>query len=408
MKATGLVGLGRSLPEMTRDPRTMGWARGAGAAALLAGLAFWATEQLMSWHWPVFAAVALGVATTAPALAALRRPLGAWFVIASGLAVTTAVGPVPGAGSWPWPMSSWVVMLAVLGVAGARATRVRAVVAAVSTALVVVAPAALTVGLPAAWVALAWAHVAAAVIVGRAVRARGAARLMAHEEAERRVAWQERARIAREMHDVLAHRLSLIALQAEAASVEFPHAESALQSRLEFLRSTAAQGLREMRTVLGVLRDEDGGDAPRDPVPGLGEVVALLEEQRRAGIEVRADIPTLRPPAGDPAGELSIEAEAAVYRTLQEALSNAARHGAAGAAVDVELSWEANRLLVRVENPTDSALGDPAASGGWGLRGMRERVEAVGGALRTGSSRGGSRFAVAADFPRHHSTGDRS
>jgi len=377
------------------------WARASAVAALLAGLAFWTVDQLLSWHWPLPLAVTLGLVTTAPALAALRWPLGAWFVTAAAVELTvTTVGPAPAPGSWPWPMGSWAVLLLVLGIVGFRATRARAVAVAVATALVVVPPATVTVALPLAWAALAWVHVAAAVIVGRVVRARGEARATAHDEAERRVVWQERARIAREMHDVLAHRLSLIALQAEAASVEFPHIDHALQARLEILRSTAAQGLRELRTVLGVLRSDDE-DAPRGPVPGLDGIGALLEEQRSAGLDVRAHIPSLRPPVGDRTGGLSTEAELAVYRTLQEALSNAARHGASGASVDVELVWDARQLSVRVENPTRPAIGDPTAVKGWGLRGMRERVEAVGGVLTTGSNGlGPTRFAVSADFPR--------
>jgi signal transduction histidine kinase len=386
------------------------WIRAVAVVALLACLAFWAVEQLLSWQWQLPLAVMLGLATTAPALVVLRWPLGVWLVTAATLelAVITVVGPAPAPGSWPWPMGSWVVLLLVLGIVGFRATRAQAVAVAVATSALVVAPAMVTVAMPLAWAALAWIHVAAAVIVGRVVRARGTARAMARDEAERRVVWQERARIAREMHDVLAHRLSLIALQAEAASIEFPHAERALQARLEVLRSTAAQGLREMRTVLGVLRPDDE-DAPRAPVPGLGGVTALLEEQRRAGLDVRAHIPSLRPPADDRAGGLSTEAELAVYRTLQEALSNAARHGAYGAAVDVELVWDARRLLVRVENPTGPAVREPAAPKGWGLRGMRERVEAVGGVLTTGSKgHGQARFAVVADFPRRLPNGASS
>ena len=324
------------------------------------------------------------------------------LVLAAACAVALAgmvaafVGYGRGAVEWPWAAASFVVLLVLVGIVGWVLTPHRAVAVGAVIALVVVVVATVAAGSPVSVVVLAVVHVAVAVAFGQLLRAAGLARAGARREAEQRVVWHERARIAREMHDVLAHRLSLIALQAEAAVVEFVDIDVAVQDRFEVLRSTAAEGLREMRTVLGVLRED--GRAPRRPVPGLGSITVLLEEHRRAGLDVRARTDVVDEWPGRSATGLPAGVEVAVYRTLQEALSNAARHGVRGGPVDVELIEGPAELLLRVGNPVPPTDGERVAEAGWGLRGMRERVEAVGGMVSAGPE-ADARFAVAAHFP---------
>ncbi len=370
------------------------------AGSLLAGFAAGAIVQLLSWLVPVPVAVALGVTATVPAMAVRRWPLPVWAVTASALTVSTFLGYGQGALRWPWPAASCAVMLLTLAGLGFACQTRWGVAAGATTALVVVVPATVTVGLPVGVVGLAVVFVALAVTFGQALRARSLARGAAQREAEQRVVWQERARIAREMHDVVAHRLSLITVQAEAATVEFPDLDEPARARFETLRSTAAR--REVRSVLGVLRDDAA--APREPVPGLAAVPALLDEHRRAGVDVRT--PTDHPDAvtAETVGRLPAAVELAAYRTLQEALSNAARHGAPDAPVDVELTCGGRELVLRVRNRLAPAPREDPAGVGFGLRGMRERVEAAGGVLSAGpdSSAG---FAITARFPHQQSQG---
>ena len=202
----------------------------------------------------------------------------------------------------------------------------------------------------------------------------------------------ERARVSRELHDVVAHHISMIAVQAETARLTTAGLPAAGAQRLLAIGDTARAALTEMRRLLGVLREDTRADiADRQPQPGLQQLNELLDEARDAsgsGIRliVRGHMAAL-----DPGIEL------AAYRIVQEALTNARRH-AESAAVDVELHYTADALRLRVR---DNGPGPPPAtppSGGHGLLGMRERAAAVGGELRTGSAYGGG-FAVEATLP---------
>jgi signal transduction histidine kinase len=181
----------------------------------------------------------------------------------------------------------------------------------------------------------------------------------------------ERARIARELHDVVAHHVSMIAVQAEAARITTPGLPEEGGRRLLAIGDTARTALTEMRRLLGVLR-EDAGTAPtRRPQPGLRQLNELIDEAREVGrastrLIVRGAVGPL-----DPGLELT------VYRIVQEALTNARRH-APGAAVDVELDYTPGELLVRVR---DSGPGGAPDAGGHGLTGMRERAGMLGGTV---------------------------
>ncbi len=202
---------------------------------------------------------------------------------------------------------------------------------------------------------------------------------------------RERARIARELHDVVAHHISMIAVQAENARLTTPGMPGAGAQRLSAIGDTARAALTEMRRLLGVLREDASTEAAqRRPQPGLRQLAELLDEARDATGAGTRLILRGTPVALDPGVEL------AAYRIVQEALTNSRRH-APGAAVDVELHYagDALRLLIRDNGPGPSA---PAPASGHGLLGMRERAAAVGGQLRTGRAGTGG-FLVEATLP---------
>ncbi|MBB5136887.1 signal transduction histidine kinase [Thermocatellispora tengchongensis] len=241
----------------------------------------------------------------------------------------------------------------------------------------------------------------AAALAGIAHRARGEARAngaagrAAADTLLEHAARGERARIARELHDVVAHHISMVAVQAETARLTTPGMPQAGAERLSAIGDTARAALTEMRRLLGVLREDTGGEASpaaRRPQPGLrlAELNELLDEARAAsGTAVRLIL------CGAPA-ELDPGVELAAYRIVQEALTNARRH-APGAAVDVELHYtgEDLRVSIRDNGPGPAARPGP---GGHGLAGMRERACAVGGELTTGPAPGGG-FLVQAHLP---------
>ncbi len=201
----------------------------------------------------------------------------------------------------------------------------------------------------------------------------------------------ERARIARELHDVVAHHISMIAVQAETARLTTPGMPAAGAQRLSEIGDTARAGLTEMRRLLGVLReDAQAYLADRHPQPGLEQLAGLVDEARESsGARCRLII-SGAPVTVDPGVGL------AAYRIVQEALTNARRH-APGAAVDVEMRYGDGelRLLIR-DNGPGPELATPA--GGHGLHGMRERAVAVGGELRAGAVSVGG-FGVQARLP---------
>jgi len=244
-----------------------------------------------------------------------------------------------------------------------------------------------------------------AVGAAMAQRARGeaarqsAARALLADSLTENLARGERARIARELHDVVAHHISMIAVQAETARLTTTGLPAAGAQRFAEIGDTARAGLTEMRRLLGVLR-EDVGDAlgDRHPQPGLPQLAELIDSAREAsGAGVRL-IVSGQVAAFDPGVEL------AAYRIVQEALTNARRH-APGTAVDVELRYDGDALRLRVRDngpgPGSSAQSPAPASDertGHGLLGMRERAATVGGSLRAGAAAGGG-FLVEAVLP---------
>ncbi|HET7016119.1 MAG TPA: histidine kinase [Streptosporangiaceae bacterium] len=206
----------------------------------------------------------------------------------------------------------------------------------------------------------------------------------------------ERARISRELHDVVAHHISMIAVQAETARLTTPDLPATGAQRLSGIGDTARSALTEMRRLLGVLREDTGAD-PADlrPQPSLRQLNELIDEARDASASTTRLIVRGAPIELDPGVEL------AGYRIIQEALTNSRRH-APGAAVDVELHYAPHELTVCIRDngpgPPVTPPPDGSAATSHGLLGMRERAAAVGGSLRTGRDLCGG-FIVEASLP---------
>ena len=206
----------------------------------------------------------------------------------------------------------------------------------------------------------------------------------------------ERLRIAREMHDVLAHRVSLLSLHAGALEFHPDASSEEVADAAGVIRASAHAALEELRDVIGVLREGPPASAPEPPQPTLADVPALVDECQAAGMRVRC---RLAVPADAP---LPAALGRAAYRIVQEGLTNARKH-APGAAVDVTISAQAGSPLV-VEVLSRRAVGvgapgPPALPGaGTGLVGLAERVELAGGALEHGPDAAGD-FVLRATLP---------
>jgi signal transduction histidine kinase len=254
------------------------------------------------------------------------------------------------------------------------------------------------------WESLAWGTVFTLIIVlwGMVVRSRRQLVVSLRDRAERaeneqqlRVAQAralERTRIAREMHDVLAHRISLLSLHAGALEIRPGAAPEEVAGAAGVIRASAHQALQDLRDVIGVLREDDGVRPPDRPQPTLAEVAALAGESRDAGVKVRLDVRV------DETGVPELTGRTA-YRIVQEALTNARKH-APGTVVTVTLTGAPSTgLTVDVRNPLPVSPVPGAIPGtGTGLIGLAERATLAGGRLAHGRTPQGE-FAVTAWLP---------
>jgi signal transduction histidine kinase len=341
--------------------------------------------------------ITIGIAPWAPRTAAVAHlaALGALGLLTAGSS----------AGPWPVPVTGIIGLSVLLVVLGVRTTwRLTAVVWAAAT----VVPLVLVAVSPGRWdQADVWTASfvvsagdtlilsAAAVVIGqrRSIRAElDAARRDADTEQARRRAVEERARIARELHDVVAHSMSVVHMQAESAPYRVADLPDGARAEFAAIAETSRTALREMRQLLGTLRGDE--DAERAPQPRLVDLPTLVTVTRAAGIRVTLDV-------GDDSGVGRLT-ELTAYRVVQEALGNVARH-ASGASTVVTVGRHGSRLRVTVTNAAPDVQGVPPAppdDGGFGLAGMRERVTAVGGTIDHGPTTDGG-FRVVADLPLH-------
>ncbi|MEU3657751.1 sensor histidine kinase [Streptomyces sp. NPDC032161] len=257
---------------------------------------------------------------------------------------------------------------------------------------------------PRSWLApdnaamLAWTVLPAAI--GDGVRSRRAyvaaveeraehAERTREQEAQQRVA-AERVRIARELHDIVAHHIALINAQAGVAVHLVERRPEKILAALEDIRDTSRSALDELRVTVGLLRQSGDPVTPRDPMPGLARVPALLASFERAGLNVSHSWHGVAEPLA-PAVDL------AAYRIVQEALTNVHKHAGADRA-RLFLHYRPERLTITVENDGRTGV-DPARPGtGHGLIGMRERASTVGGRLYAGARPEGG-FTVTAELP---------
>lgn len=210
------------------------------------------------------------------------------------------------------------------------------------------------------------------------------------QEAQQRVA-AERVRIARELHDIVAHHIALINAQAGVAAHLAKQQPDQILTALEDIRDTSRSALDELRVTVGLLRQSSDPVAPRNPMPGLADIPALLASFERTGLKV-----TLT--RHGTAAPLAPAVDLAAYRIVQEALTNVRKHAGAAHA-RLTLRHHPERLTITVEDDGRTAHHRPQPAGtGHGLIGMRERVATVGGRLHAGPRPGGG-FSVTADLP---------
>jgi signal transduction histidine kinase len=330
-------------------------------------------------------AAVLGLASVLPAALAPQRPLLAWRLGYLTLFVG-ALGVRP-AEPWPWNPVQLIGMVFVLIVVAAR----EPLGVVVWIALWGVVPVAAFVHDNPGGYALVVVAMLIAERVGH--RRQNRAALAEQEqltqlEQARRAVLEERARIAREMHDVVAHHMSMIAVQAETAPYRLAGLSEPAQAELAAIAAGARAALADMRRLLGVLRS-DAAEAPRSPQPGLAELPELVDTVRRAGLRVDLEL-AARPGDVPPAVQL------AAYRIVQEALANAARHAPDGP-VRVRLRAGDAALDLRARNALPDPV-PPAGPPGHGLVGMHERAALLGGTLTAGPDDAGG-YVVTATLP---------
>ena len=367
------------------------------ADVIIALICFAATNSTLSnenaahhGHHATGTLVLLAFVVSAPLVLRTRYPLSAWAVSAAALIFTSLVIPPGSLGGTDVPLvGTFVYGLCLYAVTVRCRPRI------------VVAAAAVTV----AWVAFidpgsipqALFLIAVPILIGVVVRVRRSGERQLEEQERRhsgeRVLLEERQRIARELHDVVAHHMSVIAIQAEAAPYKTADPPPELVESFGEIRASALAGLAELRRVLGVLRTSGQETAPQ---PGLADLDALLDSARSGGVSVTVTC------SGNPV-PLPEGVDLSAYRIVQEALSNAMRH-APGSHVQVHVAYRPDGLALEVCNDAASAvpilagIGDRAAGGGHGLVGMRERATMLSGSLEAGPTEDGG-FQVTAVLP---------
>ncbi|MGH8888912.1 MAG: sensor histidine kinase [Acidothermaceae bacterium] len=232
-------------------------------------------------------------------------------------------------------------------------------------------------------------------LLGRAVRQWQARATSAERNQDDRAieaVADERARIARELHDLVAHGVSVIAIQADAAEAALDHDPELAREPLRAIKTSSREALDEMRRLLALLRIDDQA-GPRRPQPGLGELDGLVDSVQRAGLPVRVVI-------DGTADHLPPGVDLAAFRVVQEGLTNVLKHaGAVPTRVSVRYALDAVTVQVSNDKPSGHRPSSPRVGGGHGLVGLRERAAIVGGELVAGPDPNGG-FTVRARLPR--------
>ncbi|MCJ1678389.1 histidine kinase [Streptomyces sp. APSN-46.1] len=383
--------LARLLPKGIR--RHAIWRGHAAVVALAAFVVMFTGATQYTFIGPV-GRLATGLVAAAPILMTLVRPIAAWWAaVAMTLLLAILNGPSM---TWPWTPGSFVSYIAVTVLVTLR-TGPR--VAAWMWSLTLVIGLGFWVlfgdsyGVNFAQMSVASAF-ALAIASSIQIRRHAKAEVSAQQEVtaverDRRTLLEERTTIARELHDVVAHHMSVVAIQAEAAPYRVKNPPPELEAAFVTIRENAVAALTELRRVLGVVRSSDY-EAPDAPQPTLASLDGLLANVREAGLSVEKTVTGA-------VRELPQGVELSAYRIIQEALSNTLRH-APGAAAEVEVSYVLGGLGIRVVN--GAATGDvrPSPGAGHGLTGMRERVAMLEGEMTAGETAAGG-YEVAVFIP---------
>ena len=355
---------------------------------------------------PLLVAFVAGSAQSAALVLILVRPTAATALQFLAVAVFSVAIPPGSESTWPLTVPGMITLIAHVGLIALRTTWRTAVATWWASALVLVL---------AVWLEPRGRTVAdalpmliiypsnAAFVVGsllavrhwRAIRRQLAeARRDVEVEQSQRAVAEERTRIARELHDVVAHSMSVIHMQATSASYRIKSLDPEAKAEFARIAAGARSTMREMRQLLAVLRDENA-DAELAPVPDLGRLPELVESARRAGVPVE-----VREAESVRAAVLPESVALAAYRIVQESLSNVIRH-APGARTTIDLDCDGFDLVLSVVNQAAAQPVQPMEAPGrasHGLPGMRERVRLVGGSLETGPRAEGG-YRVAARLP---------
>ncbi|MDV7075813.1 histidine kinase [Gordonia amicalis] len=361
------------------------------------------TAVLFTIAWPTLQVthhVPAGVQPLVAGIAALplilirANPALGWAVSAAGALVIPLVFDRTDDYDFPWQVVHVMVLMALLLAVSMRSPLPVVGVAWVSTALLFLANAPGQDGR--GWAFGLTALVAFGLLIRWLVLSRrqlAQQEEVAEVERARRAILEERARIARDLHDVVAHHMSLVVVQAQSAPYRLGGLTDDAKAEFDSIGATAREALNEIRGMLGVLRS-DGHLPEHAPMPGLDRIDELVEGSRRAGMTVTVE--------RGPLAALPETAELALYRITQESLSNAARH-APGAAVHLRLFGDAEVTELRVANDAGGSVAvaagaTPDVVSGHGIVGMRDRALSVGGTLAAGPRPGGG-FEVYARIP---------
>lgn len=343
---------------------------------------------------PRASTLVIGLLTVTPVLMALVRPVGAFWAAVAVTLIFSVISPWDS--TWPWSPSTFISYLVTVAVVAMR-TRPRTaggmwlVTLAIGLGVSIVLGRGQSVNVGP--MAFASAIVLLAVTI-RNIRKQAEQEVTAQQEVtaverDRRTLLEERTTIARELHDVVAHHMSVVAIQAEAAPYRVKNPPPELEAAFVTIRENAVAALTELRRVLGVVRSADY-EAPDAPQPTLASLDGLLANVRETGLSVDKTVTGA-------VRELPPGVELSAYRIIQEALSNTLRH-APGAAAGVEVSYVLGGLGIRVVN--EAATGDarPSQGAGQGLTGMRERVAMLEGEMTAGERPSGG-YEVAVFIP---------
>ncbi|MEU6974588.1 MULTISPECIES: histidine kinase [unclassified Streptomyces] len=330
---------------------------------------------------------------TATVLLTLVRPVLAFW---ASLAATPFLAYMGASGMWPWEPNSLAAHLVVLTVVALR-TRPRTAgwMWLITAGYAFVTSFLLGIGLTNdSPQLLFFSALILLVVTVRQVRREAAREVTAQQsvtavERSKRTLLEERTTIARELHDVVAHHMSVVAIQAEAAPYRVENPPPELEQAFVTIRENAVAALTELRRVLGVVRAEDY-EAPDAPQPTLADLDHLVGNVREAGLDVELTVTGA-------VRELPQGVELSAYRIVQEALSNVLRH-APGAGAKVEVSHVLGGLGLRIVNGAARGLVKPSPGAGHGITGMRERVAMLNGEMTAEPTDEGG-YAVTAYIP---------